>query len=750
MSDRSLSSKLNLLPDLDSLHHQAEALATTGDYAAAAGLYEQMLELDPEFSTGYWQLGLMYLLQGQEAEAQFTWMMPLAELESEQAIQWTQELLITLERAAQTQADCQQWTQAWLIRQHIQSIDPDNLKNLLSSLHLSLLLDRLDFDELAGMMEQLQVADGTELSDDLLLPLLSALLAQKSSHSALKELIQFCITHLQDRAGAIESLLAQAKHWGMVVRDYRLGGQYSEACLQIDPNHAEALKYAANIYRFVPRYEDAIQLAKRYYEECCHSLDEKLVGISLLLNTTMTSGGYWENAVQLYQEQQQLVQQVLQSDEPTVFPNEMEIATYFFYGPYMDDRPEVNRPVQNQFSQCCRNAWLKQLDRQIVPFQHHLPQCSTDRKLRIGYLSRDFRRHSIGWLARWLLRYHDPAKVEVYVYFLNLQQPGEFGETWYVKPATRATCISGDPIGMAQRIYEDGIDILIDVDSLSCNESNAVMALKPAPVQATWLGLDASGNPAIDYFIADPYVLPESAQDYYSERIWRLPRTYIAIDGFEVGVPTLQRNHLDIPDDAIIYFSSQTAVKRHPKTIQQQMQIICSVPNSYFVIKGAGDQNNLRNFFESIAETEGVAIDRLRFLPLEPLEETHRANLEIADVVLDTFPYNGATTTLETLWMGIPLVTQVGQQFAARNSYAMMMNAGITEGIAWSGEDYVSWGIRLGQDADLRETIAQKLKQSRQTAPLWNAEAFAREMENAYTQMWQIYTQSIAKAEGKR
>jgi len=265
------------------------------------------------------------------------------------------------------------------------------------------------------------------------------------------------------------------------------------------------------------------------------------------------------------------------------------------------------------------------------------------------------------------------------------------------------------------------------------------MALKPAPVQVTWLGLDASGIPAVDYFIADPYVLPEFAQEYYTEKIWRLPQTYIAVDGFEVGVPTLRRDSLNIPNDAVVYLSAQRGFKRHPDTARLQMKIIKEVPNSYFLIKGLADSEAVQKFFMQLAEEEGVECSRLRFVPQDLSESVHRANLAIADVVLDTYPYNGATTTLETLWMGVPLVTRVGQQFAARNSYTMMMNVGVTEGIAWSDEEYIEWGVRLGKDETLRQQVALKLKASRQTAPLWNGKQFTREMENAYEQMWQKY-----------
>jgi predicted O-linked N-acetylglucosamine transferase (SPINDLY family) len=268
-----------------------------------------------------------------------------------------------------------------------------------------------------------------------------------------------------------------------------------------------------------------------------------------------------------------------------------------------------------------------------------------------------------------------------------------------------------------------------------------VKSLKPAPIQVSWLGWDASGLPAVDYFIADPYVLPDSAQNYYAEKIWRLPHTYIAVDGFEVGVPTLRRDLLDIPSEAVVYYTGQRGYKRHPNTARLQMQIIKAVPNSYFLIKGLAEEESIKMFFYQLAEEEGVECDRLRFLPPTPSEAIHRANLGIADIVLDTYPYNGATTTLETLWMGIPLVTRVGEQFAASNSYTMMMNVGVTEGIGWTDEEYVEWGVRLGTDSSLRQDISWRLLQGRQTSPLWNAQSFTQEMEKAYQQMWLTYLQ---------
>ncbi|MEC4853753.1 MAG: O-linked N-acetylglucosamine transferase, SPINDLY family protein, partial [Jaaginema sp. PMC 1079.18] len=377
----------------------------------------------------------------------------------------------------------------------------------------------------------------------------------------------------------------------------------------------------------------------------------------------------------------------------------------------------------------------------ITRYQQQQQQRKPHSRLKIGYLSGCFRYHSVGWLARWLIQYQDRSRFEVYGYFANCDPviPDTL-HNWYLEHFDHVYK-SSESVDIADKIAADEIDILVDLDSVTSGHSLYITTLKPAPIQISWLGWDASGIPAIDYFIADPYVLLDEAEEYYAEKIWRLPQTYIAVDGFEIGVPTLRRDELDIPVDAIVYFSAQRGYKRHPETTRLQMQILRQVPNSYFLIKGIGDETSIRAFFEELAEAEGVSRDLLRFLPITRNEAEHRANLTIADVVLDTYPYNGATTTLETLWMGVPLVTRVGKQFSARNSYTMLKNVGITEGIATTPEEYVQWGVRFGTERNLRETVARKLRQSRHSAPLWNGKQFTREMEKAYEQMWQIYCQ---------
>ena len=517
-----------------------------------------------------------------------------------------------------------------------------------------------------------------------------------------------------------------------------------EASVGLDlENEIVLLIELARFYSLSFRHRECIQIGKKCLE-LAPNLPNQIFVTYLLLHSLIMEGSQWQEIFVWADQQTELVRALIQQNPTNLSSSEacrLFFATSFLS--YINDAPAKNRVLQNELFKICQNN-LQRLYPQLLEnsLEDKKEVNIKARKLKIGYLSHCFRKHSVGWLSRWIFKHHDHEKFDIYAYSL-LDNPNysDGVKEFIISHCDNFYKLGHDATEIVKQIKEDQIDILIDLDSITIDVSCQVMALKPAPIQLTWLGFDASGLPAIDYFIADPYVLPENAQDYYSEKIWRLPNTYIAIDSFEVLFPTIHRTQFNIPKDAIVYLSSQSGSKRHPETIKLQLRIIKSVPNSYLLIKGASDQEGIKNLFAEIAVLEGVSSDRLIFLPRVNSEAEHRANLDIADVILDTYPYNGATTTMEALWMCIPLVTRVGEQFAARNSYTMMINAGLTEGIAWNDQDYVDWGIRFGTDESLRKQVFWKLKESRKTAPLWNAEQFTRDMESAYEQMWEIYSE---------
>lgn len=714
-----------------------------GQYGKAAEFYSQAIEAEPEVRSHYWHLGLMLLLRGEEAEAQATWLMALAEGEAEKIDLWAAELMQVLETEADRQQALSAHQLAWVIRQHLREIFPENLTNLLHLIQLSAALDQLTGNEIQewDVIPVLENFQGT-VSATLLLKALEVVLDQLPPDKITVEFTAACFPHLSASDTLLQLLVTATMRIAHTLRYPLLAAHLFEEYRKLDPNNLEVLWNLSTFYQKAHEYDLAIEVARSHLALATQTV-EKTFSSKLLLRGLISAGGRWEESVTAITHHRELLA-TLCAEQPIDLRSGYAVRLFnsSFYFPYFYDDLQQNRTIQNQVMQLCQKNVEQYASQRIARYKQSRTASSkviiSNRRLKVGYVSHCMLQHSVGWLARWLLKYHDRDQVDLHGYFI-INRPGDYLNDWYLSQMEHACRMGIDcpdnPHDLADRIYADDLDILIDLDSLTLDVTCEIMALKPAPIQATWLGWDAAGISTIDYFIADPYVLPNWAQEYYPETIWRLPNTYIAVDGFEVEVPTLRRDDLGVPADAIVYLSSQSGCKRHRDTVRLQMQILKQVPNSYFFIKGFADEKSIQEFFVHLAEEEGVNPDRLRFLPSTTREAEHRANLAIADVVLDTYPYNGATTTLETLWMGIPLVTRVGEQFAARNSYTMLMNVGVEEGIAWTGEEYVEWGVRLGKDAALRQQIHWKLLQSRQTAPLWNAKQFTREMEKAYKEM---------------
>jgi predicted O-linked N-acetylglucosamine transferase (SPINDLY family) len=719
---------------------QAHQYLVRGNYNQAASLYEQAIAAESAVKSHYWNLGLMLLLQGQELEAQATWLVGMAEGEPEQIELWTAELVEVLQKEAVRQEELGNYSVAWALRQHIREISPTDVNNLLHLIELSIKQEICINEQLVplGVIEILKSGKLLALDSDLLIRVLQSVLDKAFLHPSALELAEASLAHVQDLGDFLIVLLPASIKIAYSVGYPGLAARFLELYLRLDPENIEVLRHLACFYQNAKEYSKGIDTAK-----LCHvlskTLPDRIFSSYLVLRGLMSAGGYWQEACEVTQEQESLIlslikEQSIQLEEVTV----QRLFTSSYFIPYLRDDPKHNRYIHNQLAQLCQ---FNVQNHAKEPAERYTQRGIGNRTkpLKIGYISHCLRSHSVGWLARWPFKYHDRDRFQIYSYLINYSQRNDLLQEWYLNQGDQVYKAGRDGLEIAEKIYTDEIDILIDLDSITLDTTCQIMSLKPAPIQATWLGWDASGIPAVDYFIADPYVLPESAQDYYKEKIWRLPQTYVAVDGFEVAVPTLRRDQLDIPSDAVVYLCPQRGYKLNSEIARLQLKVLNEVPNSYFLIKGLADKGSITSFFTQIAEEEGVDCDRLRFLPGVDSEAVHRANLGIVDVVLDTYPYNGATTTLETLWMCIPLVTRVGQQFSARNSYTMMMNVGVTEGIAWTDEEYLEWGIRLGKDSALRQQISWRLRQSRQTSPLWNAKQFTREMEKAYEQMWANY-----------
>ncbi|BAQ61053.1 hypothetical protein GM3708_1459 [Geminocystis sp. NIES-3708] len=710
-------------------------------YSEVVKIYEELVQNNEENVGHYWYLGLAYLLNEDIDSAQTTWFIVFSQGDDSQLEEWNQELGKILDQEALRLLFSGRYEKSLLIRQQIQEITPNNIHNLLHIINLKLLLKTFEIHDLINynLIKLVKNSSANSLDFVLLSTILKDILyypynvTVDFAESVLiytdvdKEIVQLIVNVGDNRTN-------EGKYIFYGIELMEMCNKYSHKNIRVYINLFEYYKLVHNFDRVLAIAQEAEKKAESFVEK--YTVNNSLLNTYLML-------AEWEKARNIAKKQEDIYQQIhLYKNELSDSLIRSSFFSWFSSPYYLSDDPKNNRKKINTVA-----SLFQEIN---YPFYPHITHTKPQQKkvLTIGYIGHTLRRHSVGYLARWLIYYHDQDLFKINLYFP--QGTGDdWTEKWFTPNVHKIVNSQQNIAALVEQIHQDEVDILVDVDSLTYNLTALTMAMKSAPIQVTWLGMDASGIPNIDYFIADPYVLPDHAQEYYSEKIWRLPHTYLAIDGFEIGVPTLRREDLNISDDAIIYLNVQHTAKLHPDLICLQMAIIKQVPNSYLIFKIRLEEDKIRKYLELIAQKCGVNQDQLRFISTDPTVEEHRANLSIADVLLDTYPYNGATTTLEALWCELPVVTRVGEQFAARNTYGFMMNAGIEEGIAWSDEEYIEWGIKLGTDENLRLEVVWKLKQSKQNSLLWNGKQFAREMEKAYQQMWDIYVNQETKAKMK-
>lgn len=721
-----------------------------GNYSELLTQCEQSIVQFPDDRQLYWYYGLALLLNGDPEEAEATWWMVLADA-GDAAEAWTSELSSILSQVAIDQVQTNRLDKAHVIREAIAAIDPDNCENLLYLLDLSIqrqILDAEQIEQWAIIPSFRAISTQKQLNSDLILGVLETYLANPLIHPITIDLAEALLHLVQNQSPqsltfAIDRLLEHSYKIAHLRNYPKLSFDLGEVAVRYAPEHFELWLAQADFAMQDHVFDIAIAAAKEASRLASSPIDQ-IAANRACLQAALSSGQQDTALAELVQAHHSAIAELLRQAPTLDRDQSYRLRGSIIHLPYIADRPSTNRELQNQVVQYCEQQ-LQQLYPDLVQ-QHlagHNHKCEQkwvpDRRLKVGYICRYFQRHSVGWLAQALLQQHDPENIELYIYLLNPQANPDSVQQQYLQIPAQIRGCPMDTIATVTQIHQDDLDILVELDSLTCQVTCEIMALKPAPIQVSWLGWDATGMQSIDYFIADPYVLPESAQADYPEYIIRLPQTYIAVDGFEVGQPSVTRQSLNLPETAVLFMSAQRGYKRHPAMMQLQMQILQQVPDSYLLIKGLADQAVVKTAFGDLAQQMNVDPDRIIFLDLVESEEIHRANLAIADVILDTYPYNGATTTLEALWMEKPLVTRVGEQFAARNSYTMLKNVGVEAGIAWTDAEYVEWGVKLGRDRTLRQQIMAQLKAAKQTAPLWDAAKFARSMEAAYQQMWQKF-----------
>lgn len=358
-----------------------------------------------------------------------------------------------------------------------------------------------------------------------------------------------------------------------------------------------------------------------------------------------------------------------------------------------------------------------------------------ERRLRIGYVSPDFRAHPLQQFLVPLLRNHDAATFEVFLY-ASVERPD--AETQWYRDFAGERFRDIRPLDDRQAaalIARDGIDILVDLALHSVGSRLRVFAYRPAPIQMTWLGyVGTTGVDTIRYRITDPYVDPPgTALDVYSEKCLHLPETLWCYDAL---VTDLDPGPLPAATRGYVTFGSQSTFRKlHPGTYALWARVLREVPEArLFMVAEEQARAGIRTAFAG----HGVDPDRIDFGG-RVSRHAYLERFRSIDIGLDTFPFNGATTTLDAAWMGIPVVTLRGPTALQRAGSSIASNLGLTELIADTEDEFVAAAVRLASDRERLSTLRAGLRARLSASPLGDTARFARHLEAAFRGAWRRY-----------
>ncbi len=371
-------------------------------------------------------------------------------------------------------------------------------------------------------------------------------------------------------------------------------------------------------------------------------------------------------------------------------------------------------------------------------------------RIRVAYLSADLRDHAVGYLTAGLFEHHDRSRFAVTALSLGPEQASP------VRDRIKAGVEHFIDIGswgdrqIADFIQQHEIDIVVDLMGLTRHNRLGALARRPAPVQVNYLGYSGTtGADFIDYILADGTVIPEDQCASYSERVIWLPDCYLVNDDKRaISVATPSRSECGLPEHALVFCCFNNAYKLTPDTFAVWMRLLKATPDSVLWLSevNATAQANLRRE----AERRGVAEQRLIFAPRLPDVADHLARQRQADIFLDTLPYNAHTTACDALWAGVPLVTCLGTTFVGRVAADLLRAVGLDELVTQSLGDYEALASRLARDRTALAAVRDKLARNRNSFPLFDTARTTRQIEAAYTMMWERYQRGeVAKPPGE-
>jgi len=376
-----------------------------------------------------------------------------------------------------------------------------------------------------------------------------------------------------------------------------------------------------------------------------------------------------------------------------------------------------------------------------------IPKHPERKKIRIGYFSPDFKNHPVSILIAELIEIHDRDRFEIIAFSLRSAPRDDVvaarlrnGFDSFLDVETMSD------IEVAKLAREQSIDIAVDLSGFTLDSRTGIFSYQAAPIQVNWLGYPGTfGAGFIDYIISDYAIIPESHQSHYIEKIAYLPHTYMVDDSKRVASERIfTRQEFGLPEDKFVYCCFNNGYKFNEQILDSWSTILENAKNSILWVS----ENN-EVFQKNItAEFENRGIDKSRIIFLKKIDSMadHLARYALADLFLDTFPYNAHTTALDSLKAGVPVLACPGNSFASRVTASLLTAIGIPELISKNQTEYETLAIEMASNPEKLAAIKQKLANNRLSAPLFNTPLFARHLEAAYSSMMKRYWDDLPPA----
>ncbi len=525
------------------------------------------------------------------------------------------------------------------------------------------------------------------------------------------QILQACPTHLVALRGFADAAVAVGNH--------TLGAELARAALEIDPAHVPTMLVLGHALLIMARATEAIEVHARAAALAPQNPAPWMgLGLSYLLAAQA------EEAQAAFEKARAAAPQHAPARSSGLY------ALHYLQGISPERLFEAHR------------QWGAAHPRTPAV---HANERDPERRLRVGYVSADFRNHAVARFFEPLLAHHDPAQVETFCYYNHHHADAVTAQLRKAAGHWRDIVKLSDKAAAAL-IREDRIDVLVDLSGHTADDRLLVFAQRPAPVQVTYLGYPGTtGLPAMDYRITDAVADPPGASDAeHTEKLLRVPAPFVCF-GMPRNLPALAAPP-SVALGHVTFGSFNTLVKLTEAHVATWAKVLRAVGGSRLLLKSAAlDDARVQERIQSQFAAQGIAPERLTMRGHMPDNTAHLALYNAMDVALDTFPYTGTTTTCEALAMGVPVVTRAGETHHSRVGASLLTAVGRKEWIAADEARYVELAVGLARDGAALAALRPRLREELERSPLTDAARHARHIEAAYREAWRAWCAAPAE-----